>query len=61
LTQALSHGVGSLSAAARLLGVSRPTLYGLLETHGLTRQVADGDFGNDGEGNRTQSDPPDVG
>ena len=55
LTQALSNGIGSLSAAARLLGVSRPTLYGLLETHGLTRQVADGDFDVDGEGNQSQS------
>jgi two-component system, NtrC family, response regulator len=28
-----------LSVAARLLGVSRPTLYGLLEAHGLGTEV----------------------
>ena len=33
LALAKSHGV--LSKAAKLLGISRPTLYGLLETHGL--------------------------
>ncbi len=32
---ALARAGGTLSAAARLLGVSRPTLYGLLEAHGL--------------------------
>jgi two-component system NtrC family response regulator len=36
LERALAHSHGSLSAAARLLNVSRPTLYDLLETHGLT-------------------------
>ena len=36
LEQALQRGTGSLTAAARLLGVSRPTLYSLLETHGLS-------------------------
>jgi two-component system NtrC family response regulator len=35
IERALSRCNGSLSAAARLLGVSRPTLYGLLETHAL--------------------------
>jgi two-component system NtrC family response regulator len=39
--RALARGNGSLSAAARLLGISRPTLYDLLETHGLTPQRAD--------------------
>jgi two-component system NtrC family response regulator len=38
LGQALARGGGTLSAAARLLGVSRPTLYSLLETHGLEAQ-----------------------
>ncbi|MCO6419879.1 sigma 54-interacting transcriptional regulator, partial [Siccirubricoccus sp. KC 17139] len=33
--RALARSNGSLATAARLLGVSRPTLYGLLETHGL--------------------------
>jgi two-component system NtrC family response regulator len=35
IERALAHSGGSLSAAARLLGVSRPTLYGLLSTHGM--------------------------
>jgi two-component system NtrC family response regulator len=35
IERALARTNGSVSAAARLLGVSRPTLYGLLETHGL--------------------------
>ncbi|WP_439596833.1 PEP-CTERM-box response regulator transcription factor [Falsiroseomonas sp.] len=39
--RALSRGNGSLSAAARLLGISRPTLYDLLETHGLSPQRAE--------------------
>jgi two-component system, NtrC family, response regulator len=33
--RALAQSHGTVAAAARLLGVSRPTLYGLLETHGL--------------------------
>ncbi|WP_043342794.1 PEP-CTERM-box response regulator transcription factor [Belnapia moabensis] len=33
--RALVRSRGSLSAAARMLGISRPTLYSLLETHGL--------------------------
>lgn len=32
---ALAQSNGTLSQAARLLGISRPTLYGLLDTHGL--------------------------
>jgi two-component system NtrC family response regulator len=35
MERALARSQGNLAAAARLLGVSRPTLYGLLETHGL--------------------------
>jgi two-component system NtrC family response regulator len=35
IERALARTNGSVSAAARLLGVSRPTLYGLLETHGM--------------------------
>ncbi|WP_376087609.1 PEP-CTERM-box response regulator transcription factor [Roseomonas sp. CCTCC AB2023176] len=40
ITKALARTEGSLSAAARLLGISRPTLYDLLETHGLSPQRA---------------------
>jgi two-component system NtrC family response regulator len=35
IERALARANGGVAAAARLLGVSRPTLYGLLETHGL--------------------------
>jgi two-component system NtrC family response regulator len=35
IERALARANGAVAAAARLLGVSRPTLYGLLETHGL--------------------------
>lgn len=36
IERALAHSNGALAAAARLLGISRPTLYGLLDTHGLS-------------------------
>lgn len=36
---ALLHSGGILSTAARLLGVSRPTLYGLLEAHGIDAET----------------------
>ena len=35
LQRALIRSGGTLSAAAKLLGVSRPTLYGLMEIHGI--------------------------
>ncbi|MBX9697926.1 MAG: PEP-CTERM-box response regulator transcription factor [Acetobacteraceae bacterium] len=35
IDRALARSHGSLSAAARLLAISRPTLYGLLEAHGM--------------------------
>jgi len=35
IERALARSQGSLTAAARLLGISRPTLYTLLETHGI--------------------------
>jgi two-component system, NtrC family, response regulator len=35
LLEALARSNSTLSAAARLLGVSRPTLYGLMEAHGM--------------------------
>ena len=39
--RALARSNGRLAAAARLLGISRPTLYSLLETHGMTADVSD--------------------
>jgi len=36
IERALARSNGSLAAAARLLGISRPTIYGLLETHRLS-------------------------
>ena len=35
LQRALAHSNNRLAAAAKLMGISRPTLYGLLETHDL--------------------------
>ena len=40
LQQALARSNGTLAAAAKLLGVSRPTLYTLMEAHGLGAAVA---------------------
>ncbi|TPG61079.1 PEP-CTERM-box response regulator transcription factor [Roseomonas nepalensis] len=36
ISRALALSDGGVAAAARLLGISRPTLYGLLDEHGLT-------------------------
>jgi two-component system NtrC family response regulator len=41
LLRALARSAGNLSLAARLTGVSRPTLYDLLRHHGLRADVAD--------------------
>jgi two-component system NtrC family response regulator len=38
LQEALARSNNTLSVAARLLGVSRPTLYGLMEAHGLAAE-----------------------
>jgi two-component system NtrC family response regulator len=46
LQVALAQSNGTLSQAARLLGISRPTLYGLLETHGMAG-AADAEPKND--------------
>jgi two-component system NtrC family response regulator len=35
LQMALANSNGTLSVAAKLLGISRPTLYGLMEAHGI--------------------------
>ena len=39
--RALARSDGKMSAASRLLGISRPTLYALVEAHGLSANVAD--------------------
>jgi two-component system, NtrC family, response regulator len=41
LLRALAQSDGNLSQVARLIGVSRPTLYDLLRQHGLRADVAD--------------------
>jgi two-component system NtrC family response regulator len=38
VVRALAHANGNLSKAADLLGVSRPTLYDLLNRFGLRKQ-----------------------
>jgi len=38
LQLALARSSGTLSVAAKLLGISRPTLYGLLEIHGIENE-----------------------
>jgi two-component system NtrC family response regulator len=43
IERALARAHGGIAAAARLLGVSRPTLYGLLETHGMAVPRQGGD------------------
>jgi two-component system NtrC family response regulator len=40
ILEALARSNNTLSVAARLLGVSRPTLYGLMEAHGFATEVA---------------------
>jgi two-component system NtrC family response regulator len=39
IQNALARSNNTLAVAARLLGVSRPTLYGLMEVHGLITEV----------------------
>ena len=41
MQRALARSNGRLSAAAKLLGISRPTLYSLLEAHGMAAQAPD--------------------
>ena len=40
IQEALARSNNTLSAAARMLGVSRPTLYGLMEAHGFVTETA---------------------
>ena len=44
---ALARSSNTLSVAARLLGVSRPTLYSLMQAHGLEVDVRNNDGGGD--------------
>jgi len=50
LERALARSNGGLAAAARLLGISRPTIYTLLDTHGLSRK-------GEGRGEATRGAP----
>jgi two-component system NtrC family response regulator len=50
LEKALTRSNGTLAAAAKLLGISRPTLYTLMEAHGLAPTAIPGlDVGSDPE------------
>jgi two-component system NtrC family response regulator len=49
LMEALARSNNTLSVAARLLGVSRPTLYGLMEAHGMAPDQRAGDGSSGGE------------
>jgi two-component system NtrC family response regulator len=40
IQEALARSNNTLSVAARLLGISRPTLYGLMEAHGFATDAA---------------------
>jgi len=51
--RALTRSNGTLATAARLLGISRPTLYTLLESHGLSA-----DTGTDSAAATVAHDPP---
>ncbi len=53
VTRALARTGGKLTAAARLLGISRPTLYDLLETHGFPSRATP-----DGTGDQTANSTP---
>ena len=42
IQSALARSNNTLSVAARLLGVSRPTLYSLMQTHGIETELTKG-------------------
>ena len=52
--RALARSNGQLSAASRLLGISRPTLYALLETHGMAADMAEAETSPGGDGMTTE-------
>jgi len=58
LERALARSNGGLAAAARLLGISRPTIYTLLDTHGLARKG--GDASSRGASAAAQAPGPDA-
>jgi two-component system NtrC family response regulator len=56
IQEALMRSNNTLSVAARLLGVSRPTLYGLMEAHGFTPEANN----KPGDGSAVPAETPDV-
>jgi two-component system NtrC family response regulator len=45
IRQALIRSMGNISKAAELLGITRPTLYDLIEKHGIDAQAAEQELG----------------
>ena len=54
IQRALARSDGRMSAASRLLGISRPTLYALLESHGITANASEFEPDNSVETTATQ-------
>ena len=59
LQKALARNHGTLSATAKLLGISRPTLYTLLATHGLSEQARKLGMAEDGQDDPGEAETPD--
>ena len=55
IQRALGRSGGTLAAAAKLLGISRPTLYSLLDAHGLSDHAKAADPADAGDPPSLQS------